>query len=157
MGGVDPLHPLLDCFRGTVSELNIWASKQASINGMYREICRTVPAPGAGYAKGAIGNRDPGPSVYIYTFTAGSDLTSFNCNEIIYTGITRNPKIRFQQHCKKFWWKRVTHAIVDRIDCRYHDGPLCSILDLAKSAQAIESWIISLLEPTENRALGPVT
>jgi hypothetical protein len=139
--GIDPLHPLLNEFDGIVADLKDWSRKRARVIGCYRSFCAAVELDSRA-------PRDPGPSMYVYAFTAGPWKSMREC---VYVGQTRNPHARFQTHRKAHWWPRVTHAVVDRFDCRYHpDDPVCTAAELDGAGRALEAWYIRNLEPTEN-------
>ena len=138
--GIDPLHPLVEDFSGEVEELNAWTRKVLDRNGIYRTVRSELV-------------KDPGPVLYLYIFGGKPDRG----DDTLYVGITRNPHIRFAQHRRRsHWWNDVTDAVVHRIDCRWHEPPACSVSELDKAGRRLETWMIELLEPSENRALGRV-
>jgi hypothetical protein len=139
--GIDPLHPMVDAFSGEFHELKSWARGIGDYNDLYRTCQQELV-------------NDPGPGIYVYVF--GGDQTAGE--DTLYVGVTRNPHIRFAQHRRhSSWWRHAISAVVWRIDCRWHEGPLCTTSELDLAARHLEMWLIELFEPTENRALGPVT
>lgn len=95
--------------------------------------------------------RHLGGGVYLYMLAGGGEGP-------IYIGVTRNPHMRFDKHRGySSWWSRVTDAVVYRIDCRWHDGPVCSVSELDHAARYLEGWMVEMFDPTENLALAPVT
>lgn len=141
------MHPLVPAWRGPIRELSRWTRGHADQQNIYRQLCQALPSPTEDH--NGIGYRDPGPRICLYSFTVG-ELSMDSYIETVYVGVTRNPHIRFQQHRRRPWWRRVTHAYIDHLDCRYHEGPVCSALDLDRAARMNERWLIDFIEPTEN-------
>lgn len=139
----DSRHVPANAFEGAADDLIPWAKGAAPVNDVYRRFCAAVEHSGRK-------PRDPGPSIYVYMLVAGAPP---GITEVVYVGITRNPYLRFGQHRKRLWWRRVTWATVGRMDCRNHDGPVCSAAELNEVARTHETSIIEVFEPTENLAL----
>lgn len=95
-----------------------------------------------------------GPGIYHYCFTAG-DFFGLAATKIIYVGATRNPGACIPQ-TRRPWWPRVTHAVIDRINCRHHGGAACSESELNATARLINSWMIETFRPADNLALDSV-
>lgn len=89
-----------------------------------------------------------GGGVYLYVLD-GADGP-------IQVGATRNPHHRFFEHQRAPWWSHVTTALVYRIDCRWHEGPPCSVPELDHAARYLEDWLIDLFEP-EQQLAGPIS
>lgn len=139
--GIDPLHPLVEVFDGELHELDKWTRSIADRTCIYRDVREYLA-------------KDPGLGIYVYIF--GGDRQ--RGDDVLYIGVTRNPHTRFAQHRRHgSWWKHATYTFIQHIDCRWHDGPPCSVDELDRAARYLEGWLIELLEPTANRALGPVT
>lgn len=131
--GIDSRHPMIVDFAGDVSDLSSWTRGSAKALDAYRQGCQP----------------DPGPSMYVYTMVNVGDDDGIG--EVVYVGITGNPHLRFSEHRKKYWWRRVNWVLVERIDCLWHDE-VCSFHQLQRAARHLENWLIDLHEPTENRA-----